>query len=337
MDICGARETPEQHIPPSLEGTGLRVMKRTRCLYGIVPSSGARRGKGSLAGGRVRGDVLQYFLPRWDGNSSHVRTGTAPIPRASRLRADPRGELSRPPLGGTSPSPETGHRGGGRGVMQMNNPNLMCMRCYYISQDHGMVWVGRDLTDHPVPPPRHGQGPLPPAQGAPSPIQPGLEPCQGGGSHSFSGQPGPGPHHPQREEFLPYIQPESPLFQLEAVTPWPITPRPCHSPSPALLQPLQALAAALRSPQSLLLSRLSSPSSPSLSSQQKGSSPQITAVGSSSPAPPAPGLSCAEGSRAGCRTPRGVSPYISISYLMLIQAAFIFFSLVICTLTLKAT
>jgi len=79
------------------------------------------------------------------------------------------------------------------------------------------------------------------------------------------------------------------------------------SPSPALWQPLQALAAALRSPCSLLFPRLNSPSSPSLSSQQRGSSPQIIAGASSSPAPTAPALSCAEGSRAGRRTPGGVS------------------------------
>jgi len=30
-----------------------------------------------------------------------------------------------------------------------------------ISQNHRMVWVGRDLTDHPVPTPCHGQGHLP--------------------------------------------------------------------------------------------------------------------------------------------------------------------------------
>ena len=40
--------------------------------------------------------------------------------------------------------------------------------------------LGRDLTDHPIPHPCHGQGPIPPAQGAPSPVQAGLEPCQGG-------------------------------------------------------------------------------------------------------------------------------------------------------------
>uniref|UniRef100_A0A8C3KKY4 Phosphatidylinositol N-acetylglucosaminyltransferase subunit Q n=1 Tax=Calidris pygmaea TaxID=425635 RepID=A0A8C3KKY4_9CHAR len=39
-------------------------------------------------------------------------------------------------------------------------------------------------------------------QVAPSPIQPGLEPLQGWGSHSFSGQPGPGSHHPHTKEVL---------------------------------------------------------------------------------------------------------------------------------------
>ena len=77
--------------------------------------------------------------------------------------------------------------------------------------------------------------PLPPAQAAPSPVLPGLEHCQGGGSHSFSGQPGPGPHHPQSEEFLPYIQFKSPLFQFKAITPCPITPCPCQKTPLALL------------------------------------------------------------------------------------------------------
>ena len=78
------------------------------------------------------------------------------------------------------------------------------------------------------------------------------------------------------------------------------------SPSPSPSQPLQTLAAALRSPRSLLFPRLSSPSSPSLSSQQRGSSPRIIAGASSGPAPTAPALSCAQGSRAGCRSPRVV-------------------------------
>jgi len=68
-------------------------------------------------------------------------------------------------------------------------------------------WFGLEGTLEIIqfPPPCHGQGPLPPAQGPPSPIQPGPGSCQGGDSHSFSGQPGPGPHHPHGEEFLPNI------------------------------------------------------------------------------------------------------------------------------------
>jgi len=45
-------------------------------------------------------------------------------------------------------------------------------------------------------PPCHEQGHLPPDQVAQSSIQPGLEHCQAGGSHSFSGQPVPVFHHP---------------------------------------------------------------------------------------------------------------------------------------------
>jgi len=54
-------------------------------------------------------------------------------------------------------------------------------------------------------PPCHEQGHLPPDQVAQSSVQLGLEHCQGGSSHGFSGQPVPGPHHPHSEEFLPNI------------------------------------------------------------------------------------------------------------------------------------
>ena len=53
-------------------------------------------------------------------------------------------------------------------------------------------------------PPCHRQGHLLVGQAAQSPIQPGLERCQGRGSHRFSGQPVPVPHHPQSEEFHPH-------------------------------------------------------------------------------------------------------------------------------------
>jgi len=68
-----------------------------------------------------------------------------------------------------------------------------------------MVWVGQDFKYHPVPTPCHRQGHFPLDQVAQSHIQPGLEHFQGGGTHSFSGQPVPSPHHPHSKEFLPYI------------------------------------------------------------------------------------------------------------------------------------
>ena len=75
-----------------------------------------------------------------------------------------------------------------------------------------MVWVGRTLKTIWFQPPCREQGRLPPAQGAQSSNQPGLEHCQGGGSHSFYGQPGPVFHHPHGEEFLPNIQFKSAFF-----------------------------------------------------------------------------------------------------------------------------
>jgi len=71
-----------------------------------------------------------------------------------------------------------------------------------------MVWVGRDLLKIIwFQPPCHEQRHLPPDQVAQSSIQPGLGHSQGGGSHSFSGQPDPAqaPSHAQ-----PQPQPRCP-------------------------------------------------------------------------------------------------------------------------------
>jgi len=151
-------------------------------------------------------------------------------------------------------------------------------------------------------PPCHG-----PDHVAQTPVQPGLEHCQGGGSRNFSEQPMPGPHHPQSKEFLSYIQSKSTLFQFKTITPCPIATCPCKmSLSSSLVGPFRK--AALRSPWSLQFSRLNSPNSLSLSSQQRDSSSRIIFMASPGPAPTGPCLSCAEGSRAGRRTPSGVSP-----------------------------
>jgi len=142
-----------------------------------------------------------------------------------------------------------------------------------------MVWVGRDLEGHLVPPPCHEQGPLPPPQGAQSPIHPGLEPCQGGGSHSFSGQPGPGPHHPRSEGFLPYIQYKSTLFHFKAITPCSVATGPCKtSLSSFLLSLLKVLKGHKKVFPQPSLPQAEQPSSPSLSSQQRCSSPRMIFV-----------------------------------------------------------
>ena len=92
---------------------------------------------------------------------------------------------------------------------------LGCIPFVLQAQSHRVVWLGRDLIDRLVPTPCHGLGPLPPAQGAQSPIQPGLEHCQGGGSHSLSGQPVPGPHHPSSRGHLVPVSPDCHTHLLE--------------------------------------------------------------------------------------------------------------------------
>jgi len=55
-----------------------------------------------------------------------------------------------------------------------------------------MVWIGRDLVGHLVPTPLPWQGHLPPDQGAESPVQPGLDYCQGGAATASLGNLGQG-------------------------------------------------------------------------------------------------------------------------------------------------
>jgi len=83
-------------------------------------------------------------------------------------------------------------------------------------------------------PPCHEQEHFTLGLAAQSPIQSDLEHCQGGGSHSFPGQSGPGPHHPHGEEFLPSNL-NLPTFSLQ---PFPLVlllHAPAKSPSPSFL------------------------------------------------------------------------------------------------------
>ena len=70
-----------------------------------------------------------------------------------------------------------------------------------------MVGVGRDLcgSSSPTLLPKQGH----PEQAAQDRVQAGLEYLQRRRLHSLPGQPGPGLHHPQREEVLPHVQTEN--------------------------------------------------------------------------------------------------------------------------------
>lgn len=70
--------------------------------------------------------------------------------------------------------------------MRFPKMNLIRIGCYRISE-----WFGSEGNLKPIQfYPCHGQGHLPLSQVPPSPIQPGLEHCQGSrGSNSFCGQP----------------------------------------------------------------------------------------------------------------------------------------------------
>ena len=71
------------------------------------------------------------------------------------------------------------------------------------TQNHGMAGVGRDLCGSSSPSLLPKQGHL--QQAAQDLVQAGLEYLQRRRLHSLPGQPGPGLHHPQREEVLPHV------------------------------------------------------------------------------------------------------------------------------------
>jgi len=85
-----------------------------------------------------------------------------------------------------------------------------------------MVWVGRDLKDHLVPPPRHGQGLLPPAQVAQSPSNPALNTGREGAATASLGIPGQGLTTLRVKNFLLVSNLNLPSFSLKPLHPCPI-------------------------------------------------------------------------------------------------------------------
>jgi len=77
-----------------------------------------------------------------------------------------------------------------------------------------VLWVGRDLQRPSSPTPCSEQGHLQLAQGAQSPVRPGLGCSQGWGIRSFSEQPVPGFHQPPSKEFPPSLQPKATLISV---------------------------------------------------------------------------------------------------------------------------
>jgi len=160
------------------------------------------------------------------------------------------------------------------------------------------------FKDHLVQGPCHGQGHLPLDQVAQSPIQPGLEHSQGGASTAPLGNLFQCLTTLVVKNFFLISNLNLPSFNLKPLTPCPITTSPSKkSLSSFLVGFFRYWKAAVRSHRSLLFSRLNSPNSLRLSSQERCSSPWIIFVAFSGPAQTRPCLSCAEGSRAECRTP----------------------------------
>ena len=95
----------------------------------------------------------------------------------------------------------------------------LCLPRRITESQHGRGWKGPLWVTQPNPLPKQGH----PEQAAQHHVQVGLEYLQRRRLHSLSGQPGPGLHHPQREEVLPHVQLELPLLQFVPVAPCPVT------------------------------------------------------------------------------------------------------------------
>ena len=89
----------------------------------------------------------------------------------------------------------------------------------FTESQNGQGWQGPLWVTQSNPLPKQGH----PEQAAQHRVQAGLEYLQRRRLHSFPGQPGPGLHHPQREEVLLHLQLELPLLPFVPAAPCPVT------------------------------------------------------------------------------------------------------------------
>ena len=145
------------------------------------------------------------------------------------------------------------------------------------SQNHRIIGIRRDLCRSSSSTSLLKQVHL--DQAAQDIVQAGFEYLQWRRIHNLCGQPVPGLHDAQSEEFLPHVQMELPMLQFVPVAPYPSLGTIEKSLAPSSWHPpLRYLKAFIRSPLSLLFCRLNKPSSLSLSSQERCFGPLIIFV-----------------------------------------------------------
>jgi len=147
---------------------------------------------------------------------------------------------------------------------QILSAQRLCAICIFLSQNHRMAEVGRDLCSLSGPPSLPKQGHL--KQVAQAHGLTAFEYLQAQRINKFPVQPVPVLSHPHSEKMFPDVQREPPVFQLVLIASGPVPGHHREEPGSALFAPsLQVFMYIDEIALSLLFSRLNSPSSLSLS------------------------------------------------------------------------
>jgi len=149
-----------------------------------------------------------------------------------------------------------------------------CVWTMLTESQHGRGWKGPLWVIQSNPLPKQGH----PEQAAQDLVQVGLECLQRRRLHHLPGQPGPGPHHPQREEVLPLVQTELPLLQFVPIAPCPVAGHHWKESGPVLLTPTLQIFRGI----------YKVPSQPSLLQAEQAQLPQPLLVGEMLQSPPHP-------------------------------------------------